>query len=144
MAKKALTNSEINKWNRLNAELIKSDAKLTLQRQVENVTKNIETLSLRKVKATIVLCKYYEARSKELFRKFQIHNVFWTNRTSSAYGNVFSKTITEVGEVGFFIAHAVDYGVYLELANDRKYEALYPIIKELEPEFKKDLKEIWG
>ena len=143
MAKKALTKSEINKWNRENAELIKSDAKLALKRQVENITKNFATISNRKVMATIVLCKYYQARSVETFRRFQIHGVFWNNQTSTAYGNVFAELIATDTEVGFFIAHGVDYGVYLELANNRKNEALRPIVMDLEPQFMSDLKRIW-
>jgi hypothetical protein len=78
-----------------------------------------------------------------LFRRYQTYNTFWNNQTETAYNSVFAENYTVGTEVGWFIAHAVEYGVYLELANDRKHEALRPIIQELWPAFEKDLKTIW-
>lgn len=144
MAKKALTKSEVNKWNRVNAELKKSDDKLALDRQVQNIVGNIKTIQGRRVTASIVLCKYYAARALQTFRKFQMHNVFWNNQTNTAYNTVFASDFVEKDAIGWFIAHLMEYGIYLELANDRKHEALRPIVVELEAEFKEDLKRIWG
>jgi hypothetical protein len=55
---------------------------------------------------------------------------YWTNRTSDARNRVFSEVINKADAVGFFMAHGIDYGVYLELANDRQNEALRPLIEK--------------
>ena len=98
----------------------------------------------RRIAATKALCEYYSALSIQTFRQRQSANAFWNNQTSTAYSRVFSEAFYERDAIGWFIAHAVEYGVYLELANDRAHEALKPIVIELEPAFMRDLKGIWG
>lgn len=66
----------------------------------------------------------------------------WTDRTSQAVERMFSKAFLDEDEVGFFLSHGVFYGIYLELANDRKYEIIRPVIKELAPKFLKDARKI--
>lgn len=60
---------------------------------------------------------------------------FWTNQTSVAADSVFSDAFVDKDDMGWFISHGVDYGVYLELANDRKHEALRPIVEAAFPKF---------
>jgi len=55
---------------------------------------------------------------------------YWTNRTSDARNRVFSEVIDTATAVGFLMAHGIDYGRYLELANDRQNEALRPLIEK--------------
>jgi len=55
---------------------------------------------------------------------------YWSNITSDARNRVFSEVIDQATAVGFFMAHGIDYGVYLELANDRQNEALRPLIEK--------------
>jgi len=93
--------------------------------------------------ATVALCEWYAAKALQLFRKYQAMDTFWNNQTETAYNTVFAENYVLGNEAGWFIAHAVEYGVYLEIANDRKHEALRPIVMELFPEFQKDLREIW-
>jgi hypothetical protein len=50
--------------------------------------------------------------------------------------------IDEKDTVGWFLAHATDYGVYLELANDRKHAALLPTTLRYYSRFMRDLKSI--
>lgn len=110
---------------------------------IEQVKRNIEDIYERKIKSTIDLCEWYSARAIQVFRKFQVYNEFWNNQTGIAYAKVFAENYYVNDEVGWFLAHAVEYGVYLELSNDRKHEALRPIVETLYPEFMKSLKEIW-
>jgi hypothetical protein len=67
----------------------------------------------------------------------------WTDRTSQAVDRMFAKAFTTDDDVGFFLSHGVFYGVYLELANDRAYEIIRPVISELGPKFIADAKEIY-
>ena len=48
---------------------------------------------------------------------------------------VFSNPYITTDVVGFFLSHLAGVAVYLELANNRKHEALWPIVKELEDGF---------
>jgi hypothetical protein len=54
---------------------------------------------------------------------------FWTNQTSDAANRVFGEAFATEKAVGFFLAHGVEYGIYLELANNRQNEALRPLIE---------------
>jgi hypothetical protein len=110
---------------------------------VEVVKKNIEDIYKRKIVVTRLLCKTYAAEAEQLFRRFQTFDTFWTNRTEGAYDNVYGKSYRDGDSIGWFLAHAVKYGIYLELANDRKHEALRPTVMELLPKFMADLKERW-
>ena len=102
----------------------------------------------RKTIATIALCRYYAAKALEEFRRkqpsFQFAEGFWINRTTIARNSVFADSFTDSDAVGFFLAHAVGYGVYLELANNRKHESLRPVIESVMPLFESDLGRLWA
>lgn len=131
------------KWDRVNRDLHKVNEKDVIRRQFATITQNINAIHTRKIIASIALCRYYSALALETFRRFQRFNSFWNNQTGAAYNQVFSSNIAEDREIGFFIAHQVQYGIYLELANDRKHEALWPIIRDLDSEFEIALRSLW-
>ena len=60
---------------------------------------------------------------------------YWTNQTSEAANAVFSEVYRTKTEIGFFIAHGIKYGIYLELANNRQNQALAPLIDEFGAKF---------
>jgi len=66
----------------------------------------------------------------------------WTDRTSQAVERMFAKAFVSKDEIGFFLSHGVIYGIYLELANNRKYEIIRPVIAELAPKFLEDARKI--
>jgi len=135
---------DTRKWAKENKAMSYQAEQQALKKNIDAVCFNIKGFNARKVYASVVLSQYYSAKAIQLFRKFQAFNAFWTNRTETAYNTVFGALIDTQTEVGFLIAHKVEYGVYLELANDRKHESLVPIIIDLDAEFQKDLREIWG
>lgn len=116
---------------------------MSIKEQIRAVQENIEWANKRDVAAVYALCQFYSGKALQLFRRFQTYNTFWTNQTGSAYNSVFSGAFFLGNTVGLFLAHAVEYGIYLELANNRAHEALWPIIKELSEDFMTDLKEIF-
>ena len=83
--------------------------------------------------------------SKNDFRQSQVgsNGAFWANQTDQALKKMFSNAFIDGNEIGFFMSHGVEYGVYLELANDRQNESIRPIMLELAPEFFKAVKEIF-
>ena len=85
----------------------------------------------------------YAGKAINMFRSFQSGNVFWDNQTDDAMKRMFSKAFIDQSEVGWFLSHGVEYGIYLELANDRQNEAIKPIIEILAPQFFRDAKELY-
>lgn len=110
---------------------------------VPKVVKNIESLYDKRKALVYALCLNYAARARRNFRRRQSSNAYWNNRTKLAMDTVFSRSYKDDNEIGFFLAHTQQYGVYLELANDRQNEALRPVMNKLLPKFKKDLKRIY-
>ena len=107
----------------------------------KQVSRNLELIYSQKVlPAVLGLAKEYAERALQDFRNKQgveqdSTGEYWTNRTTDAVRRVFSEAFLTGNEVGFLIAHAVEYGIYLELANDRKHEALRPTIEKWGPLF---------
>lgn len=110
------------------------------------VSKNLGEIYARKRAAVYALCLYYAALVHAEFVKRQLNRDagFWTNQTRSAALLVFADAFSDRDEIGFFLAHTVEYGVYLELANDRQNEALRPLIEEFFPKFRADLEAIYA
>ena len=46
--------------------------------------------------------------------------------------------------VSLIMAHGVQYGTYLELANDRRHEAIYPIIQRYFSRLMQDVNKLYG
>jgi hypothetical protein len=69
---------------------------------------------------------------------------FWDNQTAQAAARVFSDAFRDGRSVGWFLAHGVYYGVYLELANDRKHESLRPIVQHYAGRFLADVRKMYA
>ena len=67
---------------------------------------------------------------------------YWTNRTVQARNRMFSNAFIEAETVGWFLSHGVEYGIYLELANNRQNEAIRPIVRDLSVLFYEDVRKI--
>jgi hypothetical protein len=101
---------------------------------VNKVKRNISNrFELRKVKL-YALSLDYAGRIINDFRSLQpggqLETGVWTNQTTNARNTMFSRAFKHDSEVGFFLSHFEHYGIYLELANDRKYEVIRPLIKK--------------
>ena len=112
--------------------------------EIAEIKKNIGGEFVRRLNALYMLCDYYQAKAVQMFREYQAENMFWTNRTSTAYSTVYGGVTKKKEFVAWGLAHKVEYGVWLEMANDRKHESLRPILSVLEPEFMKDARDIFG
>lgn len=110
---------------------------------IEALKKNIKAIYTRKKKLVLALCLEYAGLALRYFRQVQQSNKFWTNRTNIAKDTVFSGPINSNDIVGFFLAHTVQYGVYLELANNRKYQSLLPVVVRFYSRFIRDLEELF-
>ncbi len=112
---------------------------------VGRVSRRIRSIYERRRLAVYALSLSYAARALNYFRQNQDDNAYWTNRTHpGAMDRVFADAQIEGDIVSWFIAHGVDYGIYLELANNRQNEALRPTIVHFFDDFKKDLESLYG
>jgi len=111
---------------------------------VAAVKSNVQKIFNRKYNAAIALCYEYAGMVLNSFLQQQSRNKYWTNRTYVALDTVFSRVIAEKDVVGFFLAHSVEYGIHLEMANLGKHAALKRVTMSFLPRFEKDLQEIYG
>jgi hypothetical protein len=115
----------------------------------KNVSKNLEAITRRRVDALYALAKDVAARMLQEFRQNQgfqqgSRGAYWTNQTSEAVRTVFAEAFKTPQYIGAFIAHRMLYGVWLELANDRRHEALRPLAEKYGKEFFIQAKKIMG
>jgi hypothetical protein len=64
-------------------------------------------------------------------------NAPWINRTGHARQGLKGGMRKEGQDIFAYIAHSVDYGIYLELCKDGRYEILTPTRDKFAPEVRK-------
>jgi hypothetical protein len=60
----------------------------------------------------------------------------WADLTADARKGIRGVAFLDEEKMGVKLAHTVEYGVYLELANDGKHAILRPVLNQLAPEIK--------
>ena len=83
------------------------------------------------VKFRDTVCKKYAAKAEQIARE----QAPWTDRTGNARKLLKGDYIDDGESLGFSLAHRVEYGKYLETANDGKYAVLKPTIEFLREGF---------
>lgn len=111
---------------------------------VKKVTAKIIGIYARREASAFALAQSFAIRSLNTFRKNQSNGKYWQNRTQQAFQRVFSNAFKDATGLGFYLAHGVDYGIYLELANNRKNAALKPITSGIAIAFVRSLKKLYG
>jgi len=86
------------------------------------------------------VCDEYAYNAAELAKD----NAPWQDRSGNARRMLKGFTIKTQNTVGFGVAHRVEYGEYLEMANDGKYAILYPTIEALRVKFFADAAAYFG
>jgi len=113
-----------------------------------------DALDRRRASAT-ALCLQFAGKALKEFRVRQANQEFWDNQTFAAMDSVFSDAIRGQGnDVGWFLAHGVEYGIYLEqwtwsdelkrLDDGRISSALRVVLSALQPEFFEKLQRIYA
>ena len=98
------------------------------------VTTKLRGVMVGREAAILALARAHLGEALRIFRSNQgleqgAVGVYWTNRTSEAARAVFGETYQTKTEIGWFLAHGVKYGIYLELANNRQNEMLRPTVE---------------
>ena len=98
--------------------------------------------------ALLALCNKYARDAVKTVRANQgleqlVKGRFWTNQTSMAVKSITGSAVDDGGSVACRLVHHMEYGKWLELANDRRHAALEPTLRMLYPYFMDDLKKIY-
>lgn len=113
------------------------------RKDIAKVSGNIKKNFYDKKIIAFALAQSMAVKMLNEFRERQSNNEFWTNRTQQAFQRVFTGAEKSDSEIYFFIAHGVEYGSYLEFANDRQNEALRPLSLKYGEMYFKALAEIY-
>lgn len=98
--------------------------------------KNLDKMS---VKLGAVVLMYASTKASEIQSKMKLNRP-WTDRTGMAKALLNAKVSQpNKNTVRITLAHGVDYGIWLELANGKNYAIIAPTIREEGPRIVEDL-----
>ena len=102
------------------------------------VNRNMRMAAERQKAALYALSQRYAAQM-EAHAKV---NARWQDRTSLARKGLFGYSMSRDQSLITRIAHTMDYGVYLELANQGRYAILMPTVRRYVAEFLEDAQKV--
>ena len=98
--------------------------------------KNLDKMS---VKLGAVLLMYSATKASELQAKMKLNRP-WTDRTNMAKTLLNAKVSQpNKNTVRITLTHGVDYGIWLELANEKKYAIIAPTVRDEGPRIIEDM-----
>lgn len=86
------------------------------------------------------VCAKYAAEAEQRAKESRP----WTDRTGDARRLLKGKVIDDGEALGVALCHRVEYGKWLETANDGKYAILKPTIESLRSDFFAKMREFFG
>lgn len=98
--------------------------------------KNLDKMSA-KIGAAVLM--YSATKASEIEAKMKINRP-WTDRTNMAKTTLNAK-VSQLNSntIRITLAHGVDYGIWLELANEKNYAIIGPTVREEGPKIVQDL-----
>lgn len=94
-----------------------------------DIAKNLINI---KPKTMAALSLYGDTVAKDMEAYAKSHRP-WQDRTGNARMSLKGTSIPMENKVRCEITHGVDYGIYLEMCNERKYAILEPTVKAIGP-----------
>ena len=105
---------------------------------------NLKAIFDKKIAALYAFCEFCAIEALKEMQSEQLGNKYWNNETKTALQELFSAPFRDEESLGFFLAHGVEYGKFLELANDRQNAILLPKLMEFVPKINAYLRENFG
>lgn len=105
----------------------------------KEAAKNAEKWVDRKIVASLALANNWAARM-EAYAKTHAP---WQDRTGAARAGLAGRVETDGEDIVIYLKHSVDYGVYLELAHERKYAILEPTTKKFARNILRTFRNLW-
>lgn len=107
-----------------------------------DVTNLMQGLAEREIKTKAALSLYGNTVSKKM-EAYAKSNRPWIDRTGKARQTLHTESPKWMGNtLRLTLSHGVDYGVYLEFCNERRYAIIKPTIDYITPSAIKGLKNI--
>lgn len=105
----------------------------------DEVIRNLNNWAKRQRAASLALAENWggqlEGRAKT--------NAPWADRTSNARNGLFGSVEDGNDAILIRLSHSIEYGVFLELANDGRFAILKPTIDAAIPEVVASYKKLW-
>lgn len=105
----------------------------------KQVSKNLDDWASRQRWKVIQLAKEWagilEARART--------NAPWRDQTVNARNGLFGSVFVSKNEVNIVLGYSVEYGIYLELANEGKYAILKPTLDAAAGEIMQSYRKLW-
>lgn len=105
-----------------------------------NVQNNLAELD-EKTKKAISLAFGFQASRSTAWMK---GNAPWTDQTSAARNGLHALASHKGGRFELILAHAVSYGIWLEVANSGNYQIILPALRQASRELTALLDGLWG
>lgn len=109
-----------------------------------NVLNNIKNIFEKRKAQIYALSLQYAALAINDFKQRQSGGEFWNNQTNTAMNTMFTNAFIINNIIGWFMSHSVEYGPYLELANNEKHAAIKPIVNKWGPKFINAVKKLYS
>lgn len=101
----------------------------------------LKNLEVAETKSQFAIEMFAQEGAKK-FENYAKINSPWTDRTGHARQSLVGWVETFANKVRIHIGHGVDYGVYLELCNERRFAILQPTINAMSEEVLEGYKEL--
>lgn len=106
-----------------------------IDRAIANIGKEVTRTKLG-------LQAYASMMAAPQMQNYAKQNRPWNDISSEAKRGLKAGTVLSGNRIRIYLCHQVDYGVYLELAHDKKYAIIDPTIEHFVPEIKRNYQRI--
>lgn len=112
---------------------------MAMQVNVKGVTSGMDNLKEK----IVIASKMYASTKATQIESYAKGNRPWTDRTGLAKANI-RATVSQPQSnyIRITLSHGVDYGIWLELANEKRYAIVKPTIDKFGPEVYSGLKSL--
>lgn len=104
----------------------------------DKVLKNLRRFINEKEEAAKALGDHYAMKAENEAKQ----DASWVDQTGHARQGLQGSSAVNRNAVLIRLAHTMEYGVHLELANQGRYSVLEPTLKALEDDFFNDIKKL--
>lgn len=103
------------------------------------IRRNIHQLDARTQKAVEIAFAFQAARSTAYMKT----EAPWTDRTTAARSGLHAVSSHSGNRFELLLAHAVSYGIWLEVANSGRYQIILPSLRAASRELQGLLDHLW-
>lgn len=104
-------------------------------------SKMLKGIASAELKAKASLGLYADTVAKKMETQAKT-NYPWTPRSGRAHQSLNSSWEWKGSKIVISLSHGVDYGVYLEFCNEKKYAIIMPTIDKISPQAIKGLEKL--